>query len=348
MSADLYDSILGLIQQATGNNNNNWGTTFNNSFATPDVRAHAGLNAISTTGGTTDLSTVTPPAGLRQDIDYFQIISGVLSTDATIQVTNKPKTWAFWNNTTGAHNVFVKVPSGVSPTGNTVGGMVQIPAGRIVNVICDGSGNLIREDHTSIGTFSISGKASADAGELACDGTSYLRSDKPDLFNKIGTVWGAADGVHFNVPNFTDTNRYLRAGGGSGPAVGTYQASQNKAHSHTVTGAPSVGSLGTNDPGNHTHVNTLTDNGHTHSYSVPSYQTFQWSPGGGGASASYNAVGATTGGPSVTPMSINNAAAGAHTHTITGAPGLGTLGTASDGGTDARPESAAVLITIRY
>ena len=45
---------------------------------------------------------------------------------------------------------------------------------------------------------------------------------------------------------------------------------------------------------------------------------------------------------------VTNGSAGAHTHNITGAPGLGTLATASQGGTEARPESAAVLICIRY
>ena len=39
------------------------------------------------------------------------------------------------------------------------------------------------------------------AGFLLCDGASYLRADYPDLFAAIGTLWGAADGTHFNVPN---------------------------------------------------------------------------------------------------------------------------------------------------
>lgn len=38
-------------------------------------------------------------------------------------------------------------------------------------------------------------------GTLECDGTSYLRSAYPNLFNVIGTTYGAVDANHFNVPD---------------------------------------------------------------------------------------------------------------------------------------------------
>lgn len=38
-------------------------------------------------------------------------------------------------------------------------------------------------------------------GALWCDGSSYLRSAYPELFDTIGTAFGAADGTHFNVPD---------------------------------------------------------------------------------------------------------------------------------------------------
>ena len=40
------------------------------------------------------------------------------------------------------------------------------------------------------------------AGWLLCDGSSKLRADYPALFTEIGTTYGAADGTHFNVPDF--------------------------------------------------------------------------------------------------------------------------------------------------
>lgn len=36
---------------------------------------------------------------------------------------------------------------------------------------------------------------------LLCDGSSYLRTDYPDLFSALGTIYGAVDETHFNVPD---------------------------------------------------------------------------------------------------------------------------------------------------
>ena len=85
-----------LIQQGTGNNNS-WGVTFNNSFATPSERADAGVNTITATSGTVDLSTTVPPAGLRLDIDHIQLLTGALTADLTVKVPNVSKTWHWWN-----------------------------------------------------------------------------------------------------------------------------------------------------------------------------------------------------------------------------------------------------------
>lgn len=56
----------------------------------------------------------------------------------------------------------------------------------------------------------------ATADILPCNGASYLRSDYPDLFAAIGTVWGAPDIAHFNVPELR--GRAL-IGGGAGPGL---------------------------------------------------------------------------------------------------------------------------------
>ncbi len=50
---------------------------------------------------------------------------------------------------------------------------------------------------------------------LVCDGSSYLRSDYPDLFAAIGTVWGTVDISHFNVPDLR-SRALVDAGQGSG------------------------------------------------------------------------------------------------------------------------------------
>ncbi len=46
--------------------------------------------------------------------------------------------------------------------------------------------------------------ASIPVGYLLCDGSSLLRESYPALFSAIGVIYGAADGTHFNLPDFRD------------------------------------------------------------------------------------------------------------------------------------------------
>jgi len=46
--------------------------------------------------------------------------------------------------------------------------------------------------------------ASIPSGYLLCDGSSLLRTSYAALFNAIGVIYGAADGTHFNLPDFRD------------------------------------------------------------------------------------------------------------------------------------------------
>jgi len=59
-------------------------------------------------------------------------------------------------------------------------------------------------------------------GYLKCDGSSLLREDYADLFEKIGTTYGAADDYHFNIPDYQGV--FLRGYGGSAASLGTRQA----------------------------------------------------------------------------------------------------------------------------
>jgi len=47
----------------------------------------------------------------------------------------------------------------------------------------------------------ISSGADVPEGCVPCEGQSFLRSEYPDLFDKIGTAYGAADETHFNMPD---------------------------------------------------------------------------------------------------------------------------------------------------
>jgi microcystin-dependent protein len=350
MAADTFDAILGLIQQGTGNNNNAWGTTFNNSFAALCARAIGGVATRSNTGGSLDLSTSPPPAGPRIDIDAIQLFNGALVSDLTVTVPLNSKMTFFQNSTSGAFNLFVKVPSGVAPLG-----LIQIPQGAALWVMSDGNGNLIRDDDEDIGAFRISGKAAAGAGELACNGASLLRASFPNLFAKIGTTWGSADGTHFTLPNLTDTGRFLRSSA-SGVPVGTYQANQNKSHTHTGSGTTGTDSVAHS----HTFSGSTGAMSANASHGHPSSTANQQGGSIGGSVAGTALYGQNTSGLNVLgplPLTITVTNTD-HTHTFSGTTTTEsvdhthsfsfTTSTGSADGAEARPETAVALICIRY
>ena len=107
------------------------------------------------------------------------------------------------------------------------------------------------------------GGETVPTGWLECDGSSLERAGTYNrLYLAIGTKHGAADGTHFNLPDLR--GQFLRGwdhgrakdpdaasrtaaatGGATGDHVGTEQADQNKAHTHTtdVIGDTSAGGI---------------------------------------------------------------------------------------------------------
>ena len=97
---------------------------------------------------------------------------------------------------------------------------------------------------------------------LERNGSTLLRADYPELFAKIGTMYGAVDSLHFNLPDdrglFSrmwdngagidpdSASRTARGDGTTGDNVGTLQASDNKSHSHMVDTRGAINSGGGN------------------------------------------------------------------------------------------------------
>lgn len=335
MSADLFSNFLGMVLQATGNNNNAWGTILNASALQVVEKALAGNVSHAVTGGTLDLSGTPPPAGTTLALEMLQIFTGTLTSAQIVVVPNLSKFWFIRNDTTGAFPLTVKTTSGTA---------TQIPAGTGKWVYCDGNNGVFRSDKDAVGDFIYSGSATRP-GALACNGASLVKTDWPDLYAKIGTTFGSADSTHFTLPLLNDTGRYLRSTTGS-LTLGTYQSNQNASHTHTITGVPTVGTLTTDNPGNHTHANVLNDPGHSHpsavgNFIVSSPNNSVFGPGGNGSFQGATASAATG-------ISITNAAAGAHTHNVTGTLTLGTMANATSGGSETRPESLAANAFIIY
>lgn len=92
----------------------------------------------------------------------------------------------------------------------------------------------------------FAGSSSPDPKWLNCDGSSLLRSDYPDLFTVIGTIYGSVDSTHFNLPDFRGRTR-VGSGTGSGLSprtVGdsfgeeTHQLTIAELASHVHSGVP--------------------------------------------------------------------------------------------------------------
>jgi microcystin-dependent protein len=340
MAADTFTSNIGIIQQATGNNNNNWGVLLDAGLQVVDD-AIAGQYVSSSTGGTVDLSGAPPPAGPSQARFAILTFNGALTANLTVILPNLTKIWLIQNVTGGAFSLLVKTPSGTA---------TQIPQGTAKWAYCNGA-NVVRQDVNEVGTAVDFFGTAVPAGTLPCNGSAISRASYPDLFAKIGTTWGAGDGVTmFNLPNLQDTGRFRRSSTVS-LAVGTYQGNQNLAHVHTGQ------ATGTTDATNidHTHNvagNTGTESA-THTHSTP--QIFSQGQAASNAGANFTAINnngavTVTGTESQSHTHAMNFVSGAmnqsnpHGHAFTST----VFTTAATGGSEARPEAAVVLTCIRY
>lgn len=143
--ADVTTSLLQLVLQETGNNPNNWGELLNDTLQRLED-AIANVTAITTTGGTT---TLTDDQALRP----IQVISGVLGSNALIQVPNHTRPYVVRNATSGAFTVTVQRAGG--------GGSVVVPQGKTIELFSDGTDVRSASDvlDGSIGTAAL-----ADSG----------------------------------------------------------------------------------------------------------------------------------------------------------------------------------------
>ena len=99
------------------------------------------------------------------------------------------------------------------------------------------------------GTVITFAGSTAPTGYLACDGTDVSRATYADLFTAIGVVYGEGDGAStFGLPDLRgEFVRGVDGGRGvdAGRALGSFQADEIKAHTHSGTagdaGTTSVG-----------------------------------------------------------------------------------------------------------
>lgn len=146
-----------------------------------------------------------------------------------------------WETNDGDMGLFIELEPGVwaCSSKNRMGTAAELDVGTKPNQIPTNS----HISSQTTGMVSYFAGESAPDGWLVADGSAVSRDEYSDLFNYIGTKYGAGDGsTTFNLPDAESI--YLR-GSGSGLPVGTRQDDQIKSHNHS-------GSTGA--AGNHNHT----------------------------------------------------------------------------------------------
>jgi len=173
-------------------------------------------------------------------------------------------------------------------TGLTLGTTVSsqgVPLGKAVTTTS--MEVILDNNYVLTGEMRMYGGATAPRGWLLCDGTSYLRSDYPVLFNVLGSTFGSVDATHFNVP---DMRGRAPVGAGTGTGGGA-----------SGTGLPTGGSALTARAlgawvGEETHVLVTGEMpSHTHSVAI-SFGSAMGSGGNSGNATSGPITSGSTGG----------------------------------------------------
>ena len=201
--------------------------------------------------GAADAYVITPSPAISAYATGQRFTFKIANTNATSTPTLNV-------NAKGAVTILKQGTSAISPG--------DLLLGQIVEVEYDGTNlQLLTPVATTqpVGSMMMYAGASAPAGYLFCDGTSYIRTGiYAALFAVVSTTYGSADGSHFNVP---DMRGRVPIGVGTGTGGGA-----------SGTGLPTGGSALTAVPvagwkGEETHVLTTPEiPAHTHPMGIHS------------------------------------------------------------------------------
>jgi microcystin-dependent protein len=183
------------------------------------------------------------------DISKILIMNADTDQDFTLPAANAVPIGAWYrlkNIGAGLVTVVGTVDGSTDPTLGQYDGMF---------VFSDGSAwyrsNRSNRPGANVGDIITRPTSTVPEGYLECDGSSLVRATYPALFAVLSDDYGAADGTHFNVPDYrgeflrgwshgvaTDpdrASRTARADGTGGDNVGTTQASGVLSHGHSAS-----------------------------------------------------------------------------------------------------------------
>lgn len=124
------------------------------------------------------------------------IISGTLSSNVNLIFPSWIKSWIVHNNCTGNFTITCRTAAGA--------GVVVIP-GLVSRLFCDGvniSDETYNPNNDMVGMVSYFAMNSAPEGWLIADGRPVSRIAYARLFSRVGTIYGAGNGIStFNLPD---------------------------------------------------------------------------------------------------------------------------------------------------
>lgn len=123
-------------------------------------------------------------------------------------------------------------------------------------IILNGS-NLLSVNPSALwspGDICMTGRSTPTPGFLMCDGSLYNRVAYVNLFNAIGTTYGATDSTNFRVPDLRGCFPLGKAAAGTGSVLG--QTGGSLDHTHTT-------------PNHSHHINAHSHTGPAHRHGIP-------------------------------------------------------------------------------
>lgn len=169
-------------------------------------------------------------------------LTGGVTFGITVLIQPIAGFWIFTNATIGASDITVRTSAG----GGTA---VVLPRGFNSIVYSDGTNVSFADTGGAIdaitkyvpssvpvgGIMPFAGATVPNANWLACNGSAVSRVIYSDLFDYIGTLYGAGDGSStFNVPNLNQ-GAFISGLGGNAADLGVLQPESIGPHTHPIT-----------------------------------------------------------------------------------------------------------------
>ncbi len=160
----------------------------------------------------------------------------------------------------------------------------------------------------------------APTNYLMCQGQSLSRTTYATLYAVVGTVYGAVDGSHFNLP---DLRNRLPMGSGGSFGLGTTGSGSVTLSSGNLPGHTHSFSAGTDNQGSHGHsASGSADYAGDHSHSeTGASDRFGVVLNGASAAAVSTSTSTGGGGGHSHSVSVSVGSGGGHTHSVSGTTG---------------------------